>query len=164
MVVYTCIALHATAVEWTAEPDVQGVIFFQDDTVTERTVGGFQLALTGRVPNGTGFSDLTSTLTVTAIVSRTATVIRCVSGGGRKELELMVVTSELQFSALVSNIRPWRILLELLLIFLFFFSPLINLFFFFIHLFFSIMQALILKNSHHIHSIHAYKHLKTDSE
>ena len=41
--------------------------------------------------------------------------------------------------------RPWRILLKLLPIFLFFFSPVINLFFFLIHLFFSIMLALILK-------------------
>ena len=97
VVVYTCIALHTTAVEWNAAPYVQSVIFFQDDTDTERTGGGFQLALTGRVPNGTGFSDLTATLTVTATVPLNATVIRCVSDNGRRELELMVndVTSKL---------------------------------------------------------------------
>ena len=44
--------------------------------------------------------------------------------------------------------RPWRILLELLPIFLFFFSPVVILLFFFTHLFFSIMLALILKISH----------------
>ena len=41
--------------------------------------------------------------------------------------------------------RPWRIMLETLPIFLFFYSPIIHLFFFFIILFFSIMPVLILQ-------------------
>ena len=46
--------------------------------------------------------------------------------------------------------------------FLFFFSPVINLFFFLIHLFFSIM--LVCFDCENLHSIHACKHLKTDSK
>ena len=41
--------------------------------------------------------------------------------------------------------RPWRIMLETLPIFLFFYSPIIHLIFFFIILFFSIMPVLILQ-------------------
>ena len=42
-------------------------------------------------------------------------------------------------------LRPWWIMLETLPIFLFFYSPIIHLFFFFIILFFSIMPVLILQ-------------------
>jgi len=67
------------------------VTFFQDDTHNERTVGAFQLALADRVPS-TRYSDLTTTLTVTATVplNATVTVIQCVSEARRRELELMV--------------------------------------------------------------------------
>ena len=73
------------------------VTFFKDDTHNERTVGAFQLALADRVPNGTRYSDLTTTLPVTATVPLNATVIQCVSEAERRVLELMVndVTSKL---------------------------------------------------------------------
>ena len=52
-------------------------------------------------------------------------------------------------TAMHPTIRSWWILLKRAPIFLFFLSPVIHLFFFSIHLFFSIMLALILKISHH---------------
>jgi len=71
------------------------VTFFQDDTHNERTVGAFQLALADRVPNGTRYSDLTTTLTVTATVplNATVTVIQCVSEAGRS-WSLWLMTSQ----------------------------------------------------------------------
>ena len=97
MVTYTCTAFRTNAIEWIVTPGVPSAAFFQEDTITERIIGDFQLALTIRIPNGTGTSDLTSTLTVTTTVSQNGTTIQCVSTNGRAKLELRVVTSKLPF-------------------------------------------------------------------
>ena len=95
VVTYTCIALRTNAIEWIVTPGVPSAAFFQDDIVTEKIIGNFQFALTNRIPNGTGTSDLTSTLTVTTTASQNGTIIQCVSGIGRAKLEqIRVVTSK----------------------------------------------------------------------
>jgi len=97
VVTCTCTALRTNAIEWIVTPGVSSAVFFQDGSITERTIGNFHLALTIRIPNGTGTSDLTSTLTVTTTVSQNGTTIQCVSTNGRAKLELRVVTSKLPF-------------------------------------------------------------------
>jgi len=95
VVTYTCTALRTTAIEWIVTPGSLSAVFFQDSTITEKKREGFQLALTSRIPNGTGTSDLTSTLTVNTTASQNGTLIQCVSDNGRAKLELRVVTSKL---------------------------------------------------------------------
>ena len=97
VVTYTCTAFRTDAIEWIVTPGVPSAAFFQDGSITERTIGDFHLALTSRVPNGTGTSDLTSTLTVTITASQNGTLVQCVSANGRAQLELRVVTSKLPF-------------------------------------------------------------------
>ena len=95
VVTYTCTALRTNAIEWTVTPGVPSAVFFQDGSITERAIGDFHLALTSRVPNGTGTSDLTSTLIVNTTASQNGTLIQCVSGNGKAKLELRVATSKL---------------------------------------------------------------------
>ena len=94
-ITYTCTALRTNAIEWVVKPGVSSAAFFQEDTITERTIGDFHLTLTIRIPNGTGTSDLTSTLTVNTTASHNGTIIQCVSTNGRAKLELSVATSKL---------------------------------------------------------------------
>ena len=58
---------------------------------------------------------------------------------------VICVYTPVSFSCHSAQCRPWRIMLETLPIILFFYSPIIHLFFFFIILFFSIMPVLILQ-------------------
>ena len=95
VITYTCTALRTNAIEWIVTPGVSSATFFQDSTITERTIEDFHLALTIRIPNGTGTSDLTSTLTVNTTASQNGTIIQCVSAHGRAKLELSIVTSKL---------------------------------------------------------------------
>ena len=94
-ITYTCTALRTNAIEWAVTPGIPSAAFFQDDTITERIIGDFHLALTSRIPNGTGTSDLTSTLTMTTTASHNGTIIQCASVNGRAKLELRVATSKL---------------------------------------------------------------------
>ena len=93
VVTYTCTALRSIAIEWTVTPGIPNAAFIQEDTLIEKTIGDFQLALTSRIPNGT--SDLTSTLTVTTTASHNGTIIQCVSDNGKAKQELSVATSKL---------------------------------------------------------------------
>ena len=95
MVTYTCTAFRTNAIEWIVTPGVPSAAFFQEDTITERIIGDFQLALTITIPNGNGTSDLTSTLTVNTTASQNGTIIQCLSAHGRAKLELSVATSKL---------------------------------------------------------------------
>ena len=79
VVTYTCIALRTTVVTWFVLPDID-VDYFAASSLQQRTISGFQLALTGNVPdpsNPTTIADLTITLTVTATVGRNGTVVEC---------------------------------------------------------------------------------------
>ena len=79
VVTYTCIALRTTAVTWFVLPDID-VDYFATSSLQQRTISGFQLALTGNVPdpsNPTTIADLTITLTVTATAGRNGTVVEC---------------------------------------------------------------------------------------
>ena len=78
-VTYTCIALRTTVVTWFVLPDID-VDYFATSSLQQRVISGFQLALTGNVPdpsNPTTIADLTITLTVTATVGRNGTVVQC---------------------------------------------------------------------------------------
>jgi len=110
VVTYTCTALHTNAIEWIVTPGISSAAFFQDDTITERTIEDFHLALTSRIPNGTGTSDLTSTLTVTTTASQNGTMIQCVSVNGRKLERLRIVTSKLSTFLLLKSHSSPRIL------------------------------------------------------
>jgi len=78
-VTYTCIALRTTVVTWFVLPDID-VDYFATSSLEQRVISGFQLALTGNVPdpsNPTTIADLTITLTVTATAGRNGTVVEC---------------------------------------------------------------------------------------
>ena len=78
-VTYTCIALRTTVVTWFVLPDID-VDYFATSSLQQRVISGFQLALTGNVPdpsNPTTIADLTITLTVTATAGRNGTVVEC---------------------------------------------------------------------------------------
>ena len=79
LVTYTCIALRTTVVTWFVLPDID-VDYFPASSLGQRVIRGFQLALTGNVPdpnNPTTIADLTISLTVTATVGRNGTVVEC---------------------------------------------------------------------------------------
>ena len=81
VVTYTCIALRTTVVTWFVLPDID-VDYFPTSSVggQPRVIRGFQLTLTGNVPdptNPTTIADLTITLTVTATLARNGTVVQC---------------------------------------------------------------------------------------
>jgi len=52
VITYTCTALRTNAIEWIVTPGVPSAAFLQEDTITERIIGDFQLALTIAIPNG----------------------------------------------------------------------------------------------------------------
>ena len=79
VVTYTCIALRTTVVTWFVLPDID-VDYFATSSLEQRVISGFQLSLTGNVPdpsNPTTIADLTITLTVTATLARNGTVVQC---------------------------------------------------------------------------------------
>ena len=79
-VTYTCIALRTTVVTWFVLPDIDVDYFPTSSVGGQRVIRGFQLALTGNVPdptNPTTIADLTITLTVTATAGRNGTVVEC---------------------------------------------------------------------------------------
>ena len=79
VVTYTCTALRTTVVTWFVAQDID-VDYFATSPLGQRTISGFQLALTGNVPdpsNPTTIADLTITLTVTATLARNGTVVQC---------------------------------------------------------------------------------------
>ena len=79
VVTYTCIALRTTVVTWFVLPDID-VDYFATSPLQQWVISGFQLALTGNVPdpsNPTTIADLTITLTVTATAGRNGTVVEC---------------------------------------------------------------------------------------
>ena len=80
VVTYTCIALRTTVVTWFVLPDIDVDYFPTSSVGGQRVIRGFQLALTGNVPdptNPTTIADLTITLTVTATAGRNGTVVQC---------------------------------------------------------------------------------------
>ena len=80
VVTYTCIALRTTVVTWFVLPDIDVDYFPTISVGGQRVIRGFQLALTGNVPdptNPTTIADLTITLTVTATAGRNGTVVEC---------------------------------------------------------------------------------------
>ena len=106
VVTYTCTALRTNAIQWIVAPGVLSVTFFQDDIITEEIDGNFQVTLTSRIPNGTGTSDLTSTLRVVTTASQNGSRIQCVSGIGRvKPRQLRVVTSKLYTFLLTHQLK-----------------------------------------------------------
>ena len=79
VVTYTCIALRTAVVTWFVLPDID-VDYFATSSLEQRVISGFQLSLTGNVPdpsNPTTIADLTITLTVTATLARNGTVVQC---------------------------------------------------------------------------------------
>ena len=79
VVTYTCAALRTTVVTWFV-PQIIDVDYFATSSLQQRVISGFQLALTGNVPdpsNPTTIADLTITLTVTATAGRNGTVVEC---------------------------------------------------------------------------------------
>ena len=75
--------LRTNAIQWIVAPGILSATFFQDDIITEKIIGNFWITLTSRIPNGTGTSDLTSTLRVVTTTSQNGSMIQCVSGIGR---------------------------------------------------------------------------------
>ena len=51
--------------------------YFPSNSIEQRRIGDFQVALISNVPISVGLADLTITLTITATADRNGTVVQC---------------------------------------------------------------------------------------
>ena len=95
VVTYTCTAPRTSSAGWDVPPDIMQFNYFPSNSIEQRRIGDFQVALISNVPVSRGVADLTITLTVTATVDRNGTVVQCLGDEPDERISIVLnITSE----------------------------------------------------------------------